>query len=217
MQHGGDLARGRVEPGHDLVRRELQQPYDLGRRRAEHLGADGGRLRGVPAERLHADDEPPRHLLQQVDHVGGGTGRAVGDLGQPARGGRRARLREERLLVQAVPGRDRRAQPRQRPGAPGPDLRGAEHGEHEVDPLLRVGRLAEDVQAVADLDVLDLAQITVDVQHEVVERVGVGLAVDVQVVVELRGLDERPDLCAYGGQLGRVEGLHGGVLVQELF
>ena len=45
----------------------------------------------------------------------------------------------------------------------------AQHGEDQVDPRLALGRLAEHVQAVADLGVLDLAEPAVDVQDEVVE------------------------------------------------
>ena len=56
------------------------------------------------------------------------------------------------------------------------------------------GARAEDVQTVADLGVLDLAQPAVDVQQEVVEAVLVGAVLQAEVVVELGGLDQRPDL-----------------------
>ena len=80
-----------------------------------------------------------------------------------------------------------------------------------------VGRLAEDVQPVADLDVLDLAQPAVDVQQHVVERVLVGPVVQPEVVVHLRRPHQRPDLLPDGGQLAGVERGDVGVLVEQLF
>ena len=82
---------------------------------------------------------------------------------------------------------------------------------------LPVGACAEDVQAVADLDVLDLAQPAVDVQQHVVERVLVGPVVQAEVVVHLRRAHQRPDLLTDGGQLARVERGDVGVLVEQLF
>ena len=78
------------------------------------------------------------------------------------------------------------------------------------------GLLAEDVQAVADLDVLDLAQPAVDVQHHVVEGVLFGLLGQAQVVIHLGRADQRPDLLADGGQLAGVQRGDVGVLVQQL-
>ena len=97
-----------------------------------------------------------------------------------------------------------------------PHLAGAQHREHEVDPrVARRGR-AEDVQAVADLHVLDLAEPAVDVQQEVVELRLVRAFLQAEVVVELGGLHQRPDLLADRGQLRRVEGGDVGVLVEQL-
>ena len=79
-----------------------------------------------------------------------------------------------------------------------------------------VGRLAEDVQTVADLDVLDLAQPAVDVQQHVVEDVLVGPVLEAEVVVHLRRPHQRPDLLADGGQLAGVERRDVGVLVEQL-
>ena len=74
-------------------------------------------------------------------------------------------------------------------------LAGAQDGAAPGRPAASpVGRLPEHVQAVADLDVLDLAQPAVDVQQEVVEVVVVGPLVEAEVVVQLGGLDQRPDL-----------------------
>ena len=75
-------------------------------------------------------------------------------------------------------------------------------------------RIAEDVQPVADLDILDLTQIAVEVQNEVIEAGLVGHLLRVQVMVELSGQYELPDLGAHGGNLGRVEGGKGGVLIE---
>ena len=75
---------------------------------------------------------------------------------------------------------------------------------------------AQDVQAIPDRGVLDLAQVTVDVQHEVVEFGRTGLRVDAQVLVQVGRLDQGPDLRSQRGQLVRVERGHGGVLVQQL-
>ncbi len=111
---------------------------------------------------------------------------------------------------------ERGSQPRQRPGGPAPHLRRPQDREHQVHPR-RTGRgLAENVQAVADLGVLDLAQVAVDVQQEVVEGVVARALVQAQVVMELRGLDQRPDLRPHSRQFGRVERGECRVLVEEL-
>ena len=80
-----------------------------------------------------------------------------------------------------------------------------------------VGVWPEDVQAVADLDVLDLAQPAVDVQQHVVERVLVGPVGQAEIVVHLGGPHQRPDLLADGGQLARIQRGDVGVLVEQLF
>lgn len=72
------------------------------------------------------------------------------------------------------------------------------------------------MQAVADLDVLDLAQPPVDVQDHVVERVLFRAFGQPQIVVHLGGPDQRPDLLADGGQLAGIQRGHVGVLVEQL-
>ncbi len=72
------------------------------------------------------------------------------------------------------------------------------------------------MQAVADLDVLDLAQPAVDVQQHVVERILVGTVLETQVVVHLRRAHQRPDLLPDGGQLAGIERGDVGVLVEQL-
>jgi hypothetical protein len=103
-------------------------------------------------------------------------------------------------------------------GAPAgaPQLGRPQDDENQVEQGL-VGRGgAEDVQAVADRGVFYLAQVAVDVQHELVEFRRTRCGVDAQVVVQVRGLDQRPDLGPQGGQLVRVERGDRGVLVKQL-
>jgi hypothetical protein len=54
------------------------------------------------------------------------------------------------------------------------------------------------------------------VQDHLVEVVVLGPLVQAEVVVELRRLQQRPDLGADGGQLGRVHGRDVGVFVEQL-
>ena len=71
---------------------------------------------------------------------------------------------------------------------------------------LALGRLAEDVEAAADLGVLELAQVAVDVQDDVVEGVvRAGARPEVEVAVDLGVTSSVPDLVAEGRQLRRVE------------
>ena len=95
-------------------------------------------------------------------------------------------------------------------------LPGPQDRQHQVEFGLARRRLAEDVQTVADLDVLDLAQPAVDVQQHVVEGVLVGAFLQAEVVVHLRGAHQRPDLLADRGQLAGVERGDVGVLVEQL-
>ena len=73
------------------------------------------------------------------------------------------------VLRQAVRRAERAAQPRQRAGVAAPGLLRAQDAQHQVDARQLDRRLPEHVQPVADEDVLDLAQVAVDVQQEVVE------------------------------------------------
>ena len=77
------------------------------------------------------------------------------------------------------------------------------------------GRLAQGVQAILDLHILDFAKIAVDFQHEFAEVVG--LVFHPQVAVQFRLLDHLPDLAFQHGQLGRVQGLTLVVFVHQLF
>ena len=72
------------------------------------------------------------------------------------------------------------------------------------------------MQAVANLGVLDLAQPAVDVQHELVEAVVVRALGQSKIMVELRGLDQGPDLTAQRRCLRRVHGFDVSVLVEQL-
>ena len=77
-----------------------------------------------------------------------------------------------------------------------------------------MGGLAEGVQTILDLGVLDLAEVAVDFQHELAEVVR--LLVDAEVAVKLSLLHHLPDLGFKRRQLGRVQGLALIMLVHEL-
>ena len=150
---------------------------------------EGRRRGGIPTGVLHGLHEGAGLGLDPVDLMGGGVGR------QPEGG----------------------TQPGDRVADATPHLGGAKDRQHEVDPALPSGGVAEDVQAVADLGVLDLAQPAVDVQQEVVELFIVGALVQTEVAVHLGGAHERPDLPADRGQLRRIHGGDVGVLVHQEF
>ncbi|CAM5741350.1 hypothetical protein SHIRM173S_08738 [Streptomyces hirsutus] len=149
----------------------------------------GGHGDRVPVGVLHRLDQGAGLLLRLVGRGAGGGG-----------------LVETEGLAQAGQG-----------GDAAPDLAGAQDRQDEVDPVGAGGPDAQDMEAVADLGVLDLAEPAVDVQEEVVEAVVVGAVVEAEVVVEAGGLDEGPDLGADRRELRRVHGGDLGVLVEELF
>ena len=95
-------------------------------------------------------------------------------------------------------------------------MRRAQDGEYEVDTGLALGRLAEDVQTVADLRVFDLAKPTVHVQDELVELFVARAVVETEVLMHLSGLHERPDLGADRGQLRRIHRRDVRVFVEQL-
>lgn len=190
MQDVGELVGRPGEARDDLGRGELQHAgHGFAAALRKCFGDAGGGVHG-PAGVLHGLDEI----------AGGGLGRV--DVAE----GLAAVLAEAERLAQA----GERLASR-------PHLAGAEHGQDQVDAGRALRCLAEDVQAVADLRVLHLAQPPVHVQDEVVELGVVGAVVQPEVVVESRGLDERPDLRADRGQLRRVHRGDGRVLVEELF
>ncbi len=92
----------------------------------------------------------------------------------------------------------------------------AQYGQHQIEFDTAGGLFTENMQPVADLDILDLAQPAVDMKQHVVERVILGPLVQTEIVVHLRGAHQRPDLLTDGGQLARVERGNGGVLVEQL-
>ena len=210
-----ELVGRRPQPRHDLLAGEAQRGHDAGVLVAEDLGAGrGSRLGGVAARPEGADQRALR-VVQAVDEVGA-AGRRAGEARQQRR--RRvdhhgARVLEQRRLVEAVGGADRAPQP-------GHALARsqAQDGRQQAVELLALGRGAEDVQAVADLEVLDLAQVAVDVldeRAEVLERRLLGL-LEVEVVVQLGLVQQGPDASGERRQLGRVERLAARVLVEEL-
>ncbi len=200
-EHVGDLVGGPVQARHHLGGGEREHPLDLGVTGTggatagpavrEDVRAHPGRRGRVPARGIHAGDERAGGRLETVDLHPRGTAA----LDQTERG----------------------PQTRQRPRRAAPHLRRPQDRQHQVHPRVTGRGGAEDVQAVADLGVLHLAEVSVDMQQEVVEVVVAGTLVQPEIVVELGGLDERPDLRPDRRQLGRVERGQGGVLVQELF
>ncbi len=95
-------------------------------------------------------------------------------------------------------------------------LPGPQDGQHQVEFACAGRLLAQHMQAVTDLDVLDLTQPAVDVQQHVVERVLVRAILQAQVVVHLGGPHQCPDLLADGRQLAGVQRRDVGVLIEEL-
>ena len=147
--------------------------------------------RSVPVGRGHGFDELAREALELVGLGAGGGGCAFGEAEGGAQAGE---------------------------GAPAgaPQLGRAQDDQDQVDQGFALRGEAEDVQAVADRGVLDLAQVAVDVQDELVEFGRAGLRVDAEVVMQVGGLDQGPDLGPQRGQLVRVERGHGRVLVEQL-
>ena len=81
------------------------------------------------------------------------------------------------------------------------DLRRAQHRQHQVDQLLTFGRLPQHVQPVANLRILDFTQPAVDMEDELVEDLVVRRCVQAKIVIQLRGLDQCPDLPRSAGAL----------------
>ena len=108
-------------------------------------------------------------------------------------------LIDRRPLVGAVLGQTQRLPQAREDMLAAEQLARPQDGQHEVEFGLPRGLLAQDMQTVADLHVLDLAQPPVDVQDHIVERVLGRTFVQPQVVVHLGGPDQRPDLLADGG------------------
>ena len=170
----------------------------------------------MPAKGFHTQHDPARETFDQVDDVRPGRRRPIDHLAQlRSNRCRLAWLREQVRLGQVELAGQHRAQPGHRVGPP-EQLRRAQNRQHQVHPRLAHRRIAEDVQAVADLDILDLTQVAVKVHDEVVEALVVGHLVRVQVVMELGGQHKLPDLGADRRDLGRIESGKGGVLIQQL-
>ena len=85
----------------------------------------------------------------------------------------------------------------------------------QANQLLTLGRVAEDVQAILDLSVLQFAKVPVDFQDKLAEVLR--LRLDPQVTMQLGLLHNLPDLCLQQGQLCRIKGLALVVLIHQLF
>ena len=80
--------------------------------------------------------------------------------------------------------------------------RRAHQGRQQIGQLLARGRLAEHVQAVADLQLLQLAQMIVELGERVV---GAVVAADADVAVQPEALAQREDLVAQPGDAARID------------
>ena len=210
-----ELVGRRAQARDDLLAREAQSGDDAGVLVAEHVGARRGGGPGRVARGAEGGDQRALRVLQAVDEV-----RAARRGAREAREQRRRRIDhdgagvlEQRGLVEAEGGTDRAPQA-------GHALAGAEAQDRrqQAVELLALRRRAEDVQSVADLQVLDLAQVAVDVldeRAEVLQRRLLGL-LEVEVVVQLGLVQQRPDAPGQRRQLGRVERLAARVLVEQL-
>ena len=89
----------------------------------------------------------------------------------------------------------------------------AQNREHQIELVIALRCSTEDMESVADLDVLDLTQPPVDVQHQLVELLVGGPFGQPQIVVHLGGGQQRPDLLAYRRQLRGVQRGDGRMLV----
>lgn len=180
----------------EFVGRGGQSRHDLAGGEVEDVG---DRLR-VPGRHFGDGVRGPSGVLHRLDQGPGPFLRLVG--GDAGRGG----LVEPQRLAQARQG-----------GGAAPDLAGPQDREDEVDPVGAGRGAAQHMQAVTDLGVLDLAEPAVEMHDELVEALVLGAVLQPQVVVELGGLDQGPDLCADRRELRRVHRRDLGVLVQELF
>ena len=204
---GGDLVGRALDARHDLGGGEAQRALDAVVLRAEH-GRQPRRRPPSPAPRARpaAPPAPPR------------AGRPRRRCWPPDPGS--ARAAPPAPPAQAAPGAATSAgssSPYAAPTArrsPGTSPRPQpQHGADQPAQLLALGRAAEHVQPVLDLDVLDLAQVAVDVADEGAEVVGpLGHA---ELGLQVRALDGRPDARRQRRQLGRVEHLEPGVVVQQ--
>ena len=175
-------------PGHDLV---------YGRR--------------VPAACVQLLQQPARRVFDPVEDIALGLHWRLRSCEKRRQRGRIAcawRI-ENSLIIQASHGCDGSAQAAYRA------IVQAQHGEHQPDTLLAGRCLAQGMQPIANLGILQLAQIAVHVQQEVVKIVR-GFC-GMQVVMQIGLYDEVPDLRLDGRQLAGVEGLHLVILVHELF
>ena len=173
-------------------------------RRRSRPGSVAGPAR---AGRRPTSSVGPRRSVAPCRRVGGPPARAgtrPPPRRRPARDARRRRADTESVRDHLPEGRD--ACPGAAGSGPGRRSSSASPG----------GRPTEDVQAAADLGVLELAEVAVDVSDEVVERVVVrGGSATPRSRWSSAATSRSHTLARMAGQLGRVEGGHLGVLVEE--
>ena len=170
----GHLVGGAQQPRHDLRAGEAQRTRDAGVRAAQHRLAHVAPRRRArtpsASERRHQRGlRRPQAVEQRRRRRAPGPGKRSSSSG----GARRPR----RPGSASEPGSSRpNAAPIAPPQARGPARRAREPQDRrqQAVELLAVRHAAEDVQAVADLSVLDLAQVAVDVLDQLVELVRAG-------------------------------------------
>ncbi len=209
-EHGAQLAARGGDPRDDDLGGEAQRALDAGVAAAEHPRAHLARGAGAPAVVRQRVEQRRLGRLEAVDQVAGrappapGSARA-GPRARPAAGAPGAATSAGSSRPNAAPdgaaqtGHVARAEPQHRADQPAQ--------------LLAARGRAEHVQPVLDLDVLDLAQVAVDVLDERAEVVGT--LAHAEVGLQVRALDRVPDARRQPGQLGRVEDLQARVLVEQ--
>ena len=213
-QHVRAPARGRAGGAgcDEAAVQRTQQAGGLGlrtgvqRRRdgLRHLAQHGGARVPRGGQTAGAGDQARRQALQALDRVAvRSPWRAVGERGGPWPPPGRAERGRERVHVQ-------REIVGQRTQQRGPVLTGAAHaprdGTEKLVAACGFGRLPKNVEAVADLHLLDLAEITVELAERVVVAVG---GRDAAILVEPDGGGKLQDARAQRRTAARIE--RGGV------
>ena len=183
----GQLVGRPQDPRDDLVAGEAQRALDAGVGEPQDLRADLRRRARRPVAGGEAVEQRHVRVLEPVDEVARAGARPAEALHEAGRRplDRRAARRHQRRLVEPERRADGAAQARHVARAE------PQHGRDEPAQLIAPRRVAEHVQAVLDLDVLDLAQVAVDVLDELADVLGP--LVDVEVGLQVGALDRRPD------------------------
>jgi hypothetical protein len=164
----GQLVGRAQDPRDDLVAGEAQRALDAGVGEPQDLAAHLCRGARRPVARRERVEQRHVRVLEAVDEVaraGAGPAEALHEAGRRLRH-RRAARRHQRRLVESERRADGAPQARHVARAE------AQHGRDEPAQLIAPRGAPEHVQAVLDLDVLDLAQVAVDVLDELADVLG---------------------------------------------